>query len=300
MGQPTRWRMLPLLSRCLTEIDDVAAALRSFQATRLARTAHVQLTSRQNTWGRQAQDTSWVYGYDALHTPLVYSQLRCRPTGARLPSEVLRFHARAKAHVAPRDHEHSIAPVVKGLGVLGRGRDVGLYDLEYKEAIPCQEFDEPALKIGIALLDQWRVDALGRHRGQRKLRELVDAGTGAIADADCLADEVIGRDVDGALLAGLDQVEAVVLVPNVAADAGGLEVHDRVPAHGHDVGMAPPRRAHQHDRAGLEEATDLGDWQVLLGGGLHGSITRALGGELHLPLSCRALHTSVHLSSATT
>ena len=30
----------------------------------------VQLTSRQNTWGKQAVDPFWVYGYDAWQTPL--------------------------------------------------------------------------------------------------------------------------------------------------------------------------------------------------------------------------------------
>ena len=59
-----------VLSRCLAEVGDVAGAFRSYEATRLERTARVQLTSRQNTWGRQAVDPSWVYGYDALHTPL--------------------------------------------------------------------------------------------------------------------------------------------------------------------------------------------------------------------------------------
>jgi 2-polyprenyl-6-methoxyphenol hydroxylase-like FAD-dependent oxidoreductase len=59
-----------VLSRCLGEFDDPAAAFRSYEATRLERTARVQLTSRQNTWGRQDNDPSWVYGYDALQTPL--------------------------------------------------------------------------------------------------------------------------------------------------------------------------------------------------------------------------------------
>ena len=65
-----------VLSRCRTEIDDVAAAFQSYQATRLERTAHVQRTSRPNTWGKQAEDTSWVYGCDALHAPLVLPQWR--------------------------------------------------------------------------------------------------------------------------------------------------------------------------------------------------------------------------------
>jgi salicylate hydroxylase/6-hydroxynicotinate 3-monooxygenase len=65
-----------VLSRCLAEIDDVAQAFRSYQATRLERTARVQLTSRQNTWGKQATDPSWVYGYDAWRTPLADSHGR--------------------------------------------------------------------------------------------------------------------------------------------------------------------------------------------------------------------------------
>jgi len=59
-----------VLSRCLREVDDPAAAFQSYEATRLERTARIQLTSRQNTWGRQDTDPSWVYAYDALHTPL--------------------------------------------------------------------------------------------------------------------------------------------------------------------------------------------------------------------------------------
>src|SRR5947207_3362310 len=60
----------PVISRCLAQVDDPAAAFQSYEATRLERTARIQLTSRQNTWGRQDTDPSWVYGYDALQTPL--------------------------------------------------------------------------------------------------------------------------------------------------------------------------------------------------------------------------------------
>jgi 6-hydroxynicotinate 3-monooxygenase len=59
-----------VLSRCLGELDDVAQALRCYEATRLERTARIQLTSRQNTWGKQGGDPAWVYGYDAWSTPL--------------------------------------------------------------------------------------------------------------------------------------------------------------------------------------------------------------------------------------
>ena len=49
---------------------DPAAAFRRYEATRRERTARIQLTSRQNTWGRAAVDPSWVYGYNAWHTPI--------------------------------------------------------------------------------------------------------------------------------------------------------------------------------------------------------------------------------------
>ena len=59
-----------VLSRCIAEIEDLAEAFKTYEATRLERTARVQLTSRQNTWGKQSGDPSWVYGYNALETPL--------------------------------------------------------------------------------------------------------------------------------------------------------------------------------------------------------------------------------------
>jgi salicylate hydroxylase/6-hydroxynicotinate 3-monooxygenase len=61
-----------VLSRCLDSVepDGVAAALGRYEATRTERTAHVQLTSRQNAWGKGATDTDWVYGYNAWTAPL--------------------------------------------------------------------------------------------------------------------------------------------------------------------------------------------------------------------------------------
>jgi salicylate hydroxylase/6-hydroxynicotinate 3-monooxygenase len=59
-----------VLSRCLQETADPAVAFKRYEATRLERTARIQLTSRQNTWGKQAGDPGWVYGYDAWATPI--------------------------------------------------------------------------------------------------------------------------------------------------------------------------------------------------------------------------------------
>jgi len=63
-----------VLSRCLKETADPAIAFKRYELTRLERTARIQLTSRQNTWGKQAGDPSWVYGYDAWATPIAEAQ----------------------------------------------------------------------------------------------------------------------------------------------------------------------------------------------------------------------------------
>jgi salicylate hydroxylase/6-hydroxynicotinate 3-monooxygenase len=66
-----------VLSRCLAEVtqdrggrDGIADALLKYQATRQERTARVQLTSRQNSWGKGVTDPDWVYGYNAWMAPL--------------------------------------------------------------------------------------------------------------------------------------------------------------------------------------------------------------------------------------
>ena len=64
-----------VLSRCLDASDDPADAFRRYEATRLERTARIQLTSRQYTWGKERIDPGWVYGYDAWTAPLADAQL---------------------------------------------------------------------------------------------------------------------------------------------------------------------------------------------------------------------------------
>jgi 6-hydroxynicotinate 3-monooxygenase len=60
-----------VLARCVGEVDDPADAFRRYEATRLERTARLQLTSRANTWGKDKSDPTWVYGYDSLLTPIL-------------------------------------------------------------------------------------------------------------------------------------------------------------------------------------------------------------------------------------
>src|SRR5258705_9444123 len=61
-----------VLSRCLdgVELEGVANAFRRFEATRKARTARIQETSRANIWLSGKTDADWVYGYDAWTVPL--------------------------------------------------------------------------------------------------------------------------------------------------------------------------------------------------------------------------------------
>lgn len=61
-----------ILARCLagTDRDGVEPALRRYEATRKERTAKMQVTSRQNVWGKGVTDVDWVYGYNAWEAPL--------------------------------------------------------------------------------------------------------------------------------------------------------------------------------------------------------------------------------------
>ncbi len=113
---------------------------------------------------------------------------------------------------------------------------------------------ELALEARVAFLDQRRADVGSRDCGQSKLGEFVDVSSRAVADAHDLGSEIDGRDVDDALAAVSDHLEAVVLVPDIAANQRRLEAHDHVPAHSHDVGLAASSRTHQHDRPRLEIA----------------------------------------------
>ena len=60
-----------VLTRCINDIDDIDEAFRRYEATRLERTARLQLTSRANTWGKDKSDPSWVYAYDCWQTPIL-------------------------------------------------------------------------------------------------------------------------------------------------------------------------------------------------------------------------------------
>jgi 6-hydroxynicotinate 3-monooxygenase len=59
-----------ILARCLQQIDDLAAAFRTYEATRIGRVADVQRISVENSWMRGPTETDWFYCYDACTAPL--------------------------------------------------------------------------------------------------------------------------------------------------------------------------------------------------------------------------------------
>lgn len=61
-----------ILARCLDAMSDPEDAFLSYEAMRLQRTARLQMTSRENTWGTQGTDPSWVYAYDAWQVPISF------------------------------------------------------------------------------------------------------------------------------------------------------------------------------------------------------------------------------------
>ena len=73
-GAATSIEDAAVLARCLADVegDDIAGALRRYEAHRKPRTSVVQAISSANTWMRDERggDTSWLYGYDAWNAAL--------------------------------------------------------------------------------------------------------------------------------------------------------------------------------------------------------------------------------------
>lgn len=59
-----------ILSRCLEAFDDLAEALRCYEATRIPRVSEVQRISIENSWMRGPTETDWFYCYDPCVAPL--------------------------------------------------------------------------------------------------------------------------------------------------------------------------------------------------------------------------------------
>jgi 2-polyprenyl-6-methoxyphenol hydroxylase-like FAD-dependent oxidoreductase len=73
-GAATSIEDAAVLARCLAAVehDDVERAFRMYEATRKPRTSRIQAISSANTWMSGGdEDTSWLYGYDAMNVELV-------------------------------------------------------------------------------------------------------------------------------------------------------------------------------------------------------------------------------------
>jgi 6-hydroxynicotinate 3-monooxygenase len=60
-----------VLARCLDEATDHVEAIARYEATRGPRVRRVQEVSKENSFLRQPMDPTWVFGYDAVNTPLL-------------------------------------------------------------------------------------------------------------------------------------------------------------------------------------------------------------------------------------
>jgi salicylate hydroxylase/6-hydroxynicotinate 3-monooxygenase len=74
-GAATSIEDAAVLARCIQAVDgeDLPGAFRRYEAHRKPRTSRIQAISSANTWmrdGAGANDTSWLYGYDAWNVPL--------------------------------------------------------------------------------------------------------------------------------------------------------------------------------------------------------------------------------------
>jgi len=155
---------------------------------------------------------------------------------------------------------------VDGLRKARRSRDMRFHNLEDEEVVFRDETSvrDAALEIGVTLVDERRLHFHGRRRGQSENLELVDVGTGGVADADDLGRKIDRRNVDHALATSANHLEAVAVIADDATDQRRRELHDGMPTVRHDVRASTPARADENDRPWLEKPSDLGDWKVAL------------------------------------
>ena len=72
-GAATSIEDAAILARCLEAVEgeDIAGALKRYEAHRKPRTSRIQAISSANTWMQKGEaDTAWLYGYDAWNVPL--------------------------------------------------------------------------------------------------------------------------------------------------------------------------------------------------------------------------------------
>jgi len=118
--------------------------------------------------------------------------------------------------------------------------------------------DDLAFKIGIALVNEWRLDTRGGHGRETKGIELVDLSSGGVPTAHCLFRQLHRWDVDHTFLSRLQNIERIIPVADHATYDRWLKINHGVPRHGHDICPAFDGGCNHHDWPWFEQAVNFG------------------------------------------
>jgi hypothetical protein len=143
-----------------------------------------------------------------------HTLLKCARRRAGAPSGLQhsRPEKRATAYGLTGDNEHSVARVVKRFGVLGSHSHMRLGHLEDEEIILLNEriVEKATFETGVAFGDKRRLDGTSILRCEAKFSEFVDLRPGRVADPDHNVRESCRGQIDNALTALADHLEAVI------------------------------------------------------------------------------------------
>ena len=149
------------------------------------------------------------------------------------------------------------------LCVLPRRVDPCLKHLKDEEVVLRHQalINHPAFKIRITLADERNCDSGGGQGSEAKCPGFADLASRAVPAIHSLFRQLQCRDVDHAFLGRLQDVERVVPIADYATYGRGLELHHRMPRHGHDVRLPRSGCYHHHNRPQFEQAINFGQWE---------------------------------------
>src|ERR1017187_10024360 len=157
------------------------------------------------------------------------------------------------------NHEHAFPLVMNRPRMFPRWVDPRFDDLKDKEVVFGDQLpiNDLAFQIGMALGDEWGLDARGGHGGETKGLELVHPSSRSVPAAHHLFRQFPRRHADHAFPGPLQDFKRVVPVADPPTHDRRLDLHHRMPRHGHDVRPPLAGRRDHHDRSGLEQPIDL-------------------------------------------
>lgn len=170
------------------------------------------------------------------------------------------FHFGRQLDGLAGNHECAFAKMMNRLRVFLQRVNPRLEHLKDKEVVFGYHFPvyDPAFKIGVALVDERRLDAGGGHRREAKVLELVDRPAGGVTAAHYLCSQFHCWNIDYAFPGRFHYVECVVPAADYATYERRFKLKHGVPRQGHDVRSALSGGADHHNRSGLEQAVDFG------------------------------------------